>query len=110
MQECWTRVYPNNTRDSYLGVKAAAHVFMSTFSFCSASAAAHPGSMVWIQLIETQTELFEDEEDEDQLAGPQGRRVQIDPGPLLLQHICHAERCATGVGGRSSFFFFLFSW
>lgn len=45
-------------------------------------------SLNWIQLIGTQTLSYFRK---DQLAGPQGRRVQIDTDLLLLKHICQTE-------------------
>lgn len=71
----------------------------TTFSFCArisnssahqvAVRLTHPGKcLMWIQLIEAQTLGYFRK---DQLAWPQGRRVQIDTGPLLLEHICLME-------------------
>lgn len=88
---------------SYLYITAAAQSFVYfwlRFQFLSAccklsSASAGRGASTfrakvgfWIRLIEAQTPSYFRM---DQLAWPQGRRVQIDIDLLLLKHICQTE-------------------
>lgn len=74
---------------SAASVRLSAHHRSNCATYLHPRAANSPAhhrlqSLIWIQLMQLQTQ-------QDKLACPRARRVQIDTALLLLKHICQME-------------------